>query len=379
MTRFEKAQKKAIKGRIILAGTAGAGRIRGAIALATGLTDAKIAVLDTEGMANLHSDVGEFDVLEMSAPFTADRFINVVELAEKEGYGALIIDSLSQAWAGEGGILEQVGKLTASKGNKNGVWDTVQPLHDEMMNRIRRANLHVLVILQSKTEYLVSDTPGALAPKKVGLAPIQRDGIDYGFHAVFYVDEPSQVATCSADHTGLFGGAFAEILNRAHGEQWKAWLESGVAPVAAASEKKGEKADKPGSGEATPLFVNADQTKTLKTLLTETMADQTKFFDHFKVDKLENFPAARFEEAKAMLETKKAKATETPAPADNPSDNNPGSLAEMLKARNIPFTEGPEGIEAKPTFKDKAAQQFLREHGFGWDSKKNRWVFKQAA
>lgn len=377
--RFIKAQKQQIKARIILAGTAGAGRIRGAIALAIGITGGKVAVLDTEGMANLHSDVGEFDVLQMSAPFTAGRFINVVELAEKEGYGALVIDSLSQAWAGEGGILEQVGKLTASKGNKNGVWDTVQPQHDEMMNRIRRSNLHVLVVLQSKTEYLVSDTPGALAPKKVGLAPIQRDGIDYGFHAVLYVDEPSQVATCSADHTGLFGGTFAEVLNRAHGEQLKVWLENGVAPIAAAvPETKEEKVDKPGSGEATPLFVTATQVETLKTLLTDTKADRPKFLSHFKVEKLENFPAARFEEAKAMLEAKKTQKPES-ASGDNTNSQNNGSLAEMLKARNIPFTEGPDGIAAKPSFSDNAAKAFLREQGFTWDAKGKTWRFKQAA
>lgn len=378
MSRFEKAQKKAIKGRIILAGTAGAGRIRGAIAVAHGITEGKVAVLDTEGMANLHTDVGEFDVLEMAAPFTTEKFTAVVEAAEKEGYGALIIDSLSQAWAGEGGILEQVGKLTASKGNKNGVWDTVQPQHDEMMNRIRKANLHILVILQCKTEYLVTDAPGALAPKKIGLNPIQRDGIDYGFHAVFYVDEPSQVATCSADHTGLFGGAFAEILTKAHGEQLRTWLENGVvAPAAATPEVKEEKETKatPPSGNATALFINADQVKILTTLLTETKADLPIFHSHFNVEKLEKFPAARFNEAKAMLEAKKAKASESTS--GNNSDN--GNLAEMLKARNIPFTEDADGIAAKPSFKDKAAQQFLREQGFTWDAKGKAWRVKQAA
>ncbi|WP_224962748.1 AAA family ATPase [Geomonas subterranea] len=380
--RFIKAQKQQTKGRIILAGTAGAGRIRGAIALAAGMTAAKIAVLDTEGMANLHSDVSEFDVLEMSAPFTTDKFVAVVEAAEKEGYGALIIDSLSQAWAGEGGILEQVGKLTASKGNKNGVWDTVQPQHDEMMNRIRKANLHVLVILQCKTEYLVADTPGALAPKKIGLAPVQRDGIDYGFHAVFYVDEPSQVATCSADHTGLFGGTFAEILTKTHGEQLRTWLESGVAaPAVATPEVKDVKETKaaPPSGNATALFINAAQVTTLKTLLTETNTDTLRFLSHFKVEKLENFPAARLDEAKVMLESKKAKASEAPAPSEGTHNDNSGNLTEMLKARNIPFTEGAEGIAAKPKFTDNAAKAFLKEQGFSWDAKGKAWVFKQAA
>jgi len=378
--RFQKAQKQAIKGRFILAGTAGSGRIRAALEIASGMTDGKIAVLDTEnGMAKIHSGIGQYDVLEMSAPFTTDKFITVVDMAESEGYSVLIIDTLSQAWAGEGGILEQVGKLTASKGNKNGVWDTVQPQHDEMMSRIRRSNLHVLVILQCKTEYLVIDQPGVLAPKKVGLSPIQRDGIDYGFHAVFYVDEPSHVATCSADHTGLFGGTFAEVLTKGHGEQLRVWLDNGVAPAAVESAQKEEKQSEgaSGSGSATALFISADQKTSLTTLLTDTQTDKAKFLSHFKVEKMENFPAARLNEATAMLELKKAKASE--APCSGNSNDNSATLAEMLTARGIPFTEGEKGIQAKPAFSDNAAKAFLREQGFTWDAKGKAWGIKQAA
>lgn len=367
--RFQKAKKEAINGRFILAGTAGAGRIRAAIEIASGLTDGKIAVLDTEhGMAKIHSELAEFDVLELSAPFTTDKFIAGVELAEREGYSVLVIDTLSQAWAGEGGILEQVGKLTASKGNKNGVWDTVQPQHDEMMNRIRKANLHVLVILQCKTEYLVTDTPGATAPKKIGLNPIQRDGIDYGFHAVFYVDEPSQVATCSADHTGLFGGTFAEVLTKAHGLNLRVWLDNGVAPV--------QKEEKTKTGNATALFISTDQIETLTTLLSDTQTDKKKFLGHFQVEKLENFPAVRFEQATAMLEAKKAK---TPDASKGSNQDPTGNLAEMLKARGIPFTEGENGLLAKPSFSDNAAKAFLREQGFTWEATRKAWCIKQAA
>ena len=372
--RYERAQKQAIKGRFIFAGTAGAGRIRAALEMASGLTDGKIAVLDTEsGMAKIHSNLGHYDVLEMAPPFTADKFIAAVEMAEKESYNVLIIDTLSQAWAGEGGILEQVGKLTASKGSKNGVWDTVQPQHDEMMTRIKRSNLHILVILQCKTEYFVSDQPGGLAPKKIGLNPIQRDGIDYGFHAVFYVDEPSHVATCSADHTGLFGGGFADILTRSHGEKLRDWLENGLTPVQ--QEEKPAAASSDPNG-ATALFISALQAKVLSALITDTKSDKAKFLDHFKVEKLDNFPAARYEQACTMLEAKKAQGPESPN-KDNPDQT--GNLAEMLKNRGIPFTDGDGGLFAKPSFSDNAAKAFLRENGFTWDATKKAWSIKQAA
>ena len=40
------------------------------------------------------------------------------------------------------------------------------------------------------------------------------------------------------------------------------------------------------------------------------------------------------------------------------------TLAEMLTAMHIEFTEGPDGIEAKIDFTAKGAQAFLGEKGF---------------
>lgn len=364
-SRFVRAQKQAVKARIIFTGTAGGGTFEAALNVALGLTQGKIAVLDTEhGMTNLHSGLGAFDVLDLTGPYTTDKFIAAVEAAEKEGYDVLIINTLSQAWAGEGGILEQVGKLTAAKGSKNGVWDTVQPLHDEMMNRIRRSSLHILVILQCKTEYLVPDQPGGVAPKKIGLTPVQKDGMDYGFHAGFYIEENSRVGTCSADHTGLFGGAFAEIMTKDHGAKLRAWADNSV--VAKDAPKPSAKPEAPtSSGGATAMFINADQVANLKDLMKVTGADTAKFLAHFKADKLEKLPVTKYAEAVAMLEAKKGKGTQAGKPS--------AKLSEALRARNIPFEETQDGILATPAFTDNAAKQFLREQGFKWESKKKKW------
>lgn len=393
---FIKAERQAMKARIVLTGPAGSGKTKSALLLAFGLTGrtGKIGLLDTNnGMAKIHSDLGDFSVLDMEGPFRTGKYISVVEQAEEEGFDVLIIDSLSPAWAGEGGILEWVDKLS-SKGNKSEAWARAQPMHNEMMKRLLKSSIHIIVTLKTKTDYLVIEQNGRLSPKKIGLAPIQAAGIDNDFLVTFDVDQPSHVATASTDHTGLFEG-FADVLTEAHGEYLRTWLSVGVNTPAIANKAEagtenetksakteaGAASDESGTSSASAdvvdLFINKVQYKVLSELILATKTDKKIFFEYFKADKLEVFPANRFTQAVEMLEKKgKGKTTGTP-PAEN--GKKAATLADMLTAMNIEFTVGPDGIEAKTDFTAKSAQAFLREKGFAYNSKKKVWAEKKAA
>ena len=76
-----------------------------ALSVASGLGD-KIAVVDTEhASAALYADEfgKEYYTLQLTS-FEVENYIEAIELASREGYDVLIIDSLSHAWAGKGGI-----------------------------------------------------------------------------------------------------------------------------------------------------------------------------------------------------------------------------------------------------------------------------------
>jgi len=396
---FVKAERQAMKARIVLVGPSGAGKTKSALLLAFGLVghNGKVGLLDTSnGLAKIQSELGNFFILGMHAPFTTGKYVSVVDLAEEEGFDVLIIDSMSPAWAGVGGILEQVDKLS-SKGNKSDAWSTVQPLHYELIDRLLNSKMHIIITLKAKTEYLVSDQNGRFIPKKVGLAPIQREGLDYDFHVTFDLDQTGHVALATTDHTGLFDG-FADVLTEADGEKLGFWLESGTSaaatPVqsfekAAAAEEKPTEAnpaqvsDKPAEATpasgASPLFILKEQETTIKALIKETASDLKQFLGFFGVEKLAALPAARFPQAVTMLETKKGKMAEASSADTKNQPAQTDDLAEMLKARNIPFTEGDDGFLAKPAFSDNAAKAFLREQGFTWNAKAKSWGFKLAA
>jgi hypothetical protein len=92
-----------------------------ALLIASSLTNNwnKIGIVDTEnGSGDLYVNkqigsfqIGEYQVLTMNAPFEVQKYIDAISLAEDSGIEFLILDSISHAWAGIGGLLEVHGKL----------------------------------------------------------------------------------------------------------------------------------------------------------------------------------------------------------------------------------------------------------------------------
>lgn len=108
MGLFKPAIKQSAKLRLAITGPAGSGKTYTALAIAETLAaGAPIAVVDTEhGSASKYADLFAFDVAEMHAPFHPDKFIAALREAEAAGYGAVILDSISHAWSGSGGVLD---------------------------------------------------------------------------------------------------------------------------------------------------------------------------------------------------------------------------------------------------------------------------------
>lgn len=184
MSLFKKAVKHESKLRLSIAGPSGSGKTYSALAIGTSLGD-RVAVIDTEhGSAEKYADVFTFDVLNLDAPFHPDRFIEAIEAAAEGGYDVVVVDSLSHAWNGPGGLLEIVDQAAARMKTKNtfGAWKEATPIHNRMIETIIRTDIHIIATMRSKQEYaLQEDNRGRKSVQKLGMAPIQRDGMEYEF------------------------------------------------------------------------------------------------------------------------------------------------------------------------------------------------------
>ncbi len=220
---FKRATKVATKARVALVGPSGSGKTYSALAIATGL-GARIAVIDTErGTARKYAgDPFEFDVLEL-ASFSPRSYVDAIAAAARTRYDVLIIDSLTHAWSGRDGALDQVNRRRASE-NSFAAWREVTPMHNELVDAILGAQLHVIATMRVKTAYAIGqDENGKMVPKVIGLAPVQRAGIEHEFDIVAELDQAHVLRVTKTRYRGLDGAVLIKP-GREVGETLLRWL-----------------------------------------------------------------------------------------------------------------------------------------------------------
>ena len=188
MSVFRKATKSKAKLRLALDGPSGSGKSFTALSVAAGLVGhaGRIAVIDTEnGSAEKSAPPGvPFDVVQLST-FDPRNYIEMIQAAESEKYDVVVIDSLSHAWFGKGGELDLVDQATRRSQSKNSyvAWKDVTPLHNALIQAIIGSPCHIIATMRSKVDHVAEadERTGKNTYRKVGMAPIQREGMDYEF------------------------------------------------------------------------------------------------------------------------------------------------------------------------------------------------------
>jgi energy-coupling factor transporter ATP-binding protein EcfA2 len=239
MAGFVKATRKQRKLRMALLGPTGSGKTYSALMLARGVVgpSGRIALIDTENYsASLYADVADFDVLNLTNFGPAD-YVDAIEQAEKAGYDAVVIDSLSHAWIGIGGALDQVDKAQAKSeaagrtANSFTAWRNITPQHNRMVDKLVRANLHIIVTMRVKMEFVQEkDERGKTIVRKVGLQPVQRDGLEYEFDVVG--DMSDATLNVTKTRCSLFHDAVIIKPGQKEGAKLADWLNSGEAAPA---------------------------------------------------------------------------------------------------------------------------------------------------
>lgn len=236
---FQKVTRVKSKLRLALAGPSGAGKTLSALYLAYGITGdwSKIALIDTEhGRAKFYADrsdlgTGAFLYQEMCAPYSPEKYKQMVaEGATAVGTdGVVIVDSFSHAWDNEGGVLDIKSNI-AKQANRNDytAWNEAGQIQNNLVNAILSANCHTIITLRTKMAYALEENErGKMVPVKLGLAPVQRENVEYEFDIVLNIGTNHQ-AMVSKDTTFLDG--WTGIITQELGTQIRDWLDNGMEP-----------------------------------------------------------------------------------------------------------------------------------------------------
>lgn len=180
------------KSRVALDGPAGSGKTFSALLLAQGIGGKTVVICTERGSAAKYAKKWlpwKYHVLTLKKPYTPERYIQAINFCEEQGYDIIIVDSLSHAWAGEGGALEMVDDAKISSGgNTYYAWRNVTPWHNKLVDAMLNSSAHIIATLRTKVEYAEQKQGGRTTYEKVGTVPIQREGLDYEFDVVMDLD-----------------------------------------------------------------------------------------------------------------------------------------------------------------------------------------------
>lgn len=240
--KFTKATKQQSRLRLALYGPSGSGKTYTALTIGAALGK-PVALIDTErGSASKYAgDVADFDVLELES-FEPAKYIAAIRAAAEAKYPTLVIDSLSHAWMGKGGLLDQAD----AKGGRFDAWKALTPQQHALVDAILAYPGDVIVTMRTKTEYVVEkDERGKSAPRKVGLAPVQKDGVEYEFDIAASLDVENTMHVEKSRCPAL-SGAIIRKPGAAVAKALRDWLSEGAprVPDAPKSEPRATGGDK---------------------------------------------------------------------------------------------------------------------------------------
>lgn len=230
--QLKQSQRQQVKLRLGLSGASGFGKTKSALLLAYGMTQdwSKIAVIDTENSsASLYSDLGNYNVLDLQAPYSPERYIEAIQICESSGIEVVIIDSVSHEWNGTGGCLEIHEKL----GGRFQDWANVTPRHQAFINKILQADCHIITTTRRKIDYSLDvGSNGRTQVVKHGTKEITREGFEYELTINFEIINENHLAKASKDRTGLFMNKPEFIITELTGKKILKWCNEGTNEIA---------------------------------------------------------------------------------------------------------------------------------------------------
>lgn len=252
------AEREKLIGAVALTGPSGSGKTLGGLLLGFGMMKAKypdledqeiwkkVGFLDTEHRraliyanrekAGIH--IGKFKYLELTSPYTVDRYIAASKALIQAGAEVIICDSLTHAWEADGGLLD----LQQEKGGNYQAWRKVNPTFNKLVQLTtgELLQVHMINCIRSKQKHEVTtDEDNKLKIAKLGLQPIMRDSFEYELQVSLNLGMSHRFES-SKDNTDIFEGRH-DFITVEDGMKLYHFLEEGRDVKAEEKQKRLEK------------------------------------------------------------------------------------------------------------------------------------------
>jgi hypothetical protein len=235
-----------------LIGPSGSGKTYSAMRLASGIVGKgnRFAVIDTESRRALHyADTFQFDYVELHPPFRPETYTGAIQEADKAGYKAIVVDSVSHEWSGEGGVLEwQEEELTRMAGDdwkkreacKMAAWIKPKQGHKQMVQRFLQIKSNLILCFRAEEKVkMEKDSSGKTVIVPQGFQPICSKELPYELTVSFLLlpDKPGfpQPIKLQEQHKAIF--PLNKEVNEESGKAISEWAAGGQKKEAVKDDK----------------------------------------------------------------------------------------------------------------------------------------------
>lgn len=176
-----------------ICGPSGSGKTYTALKIARGMVSmpSEIGFLDTENKrGSLYADIldGPFMIGDLYAPFSPKRYSDAIKEFQQAGVKALVIDSVSHEWEGEGGC-DDIANMALETGKKTANWIGAKRQHKSFMNTLLYCPMPVIVCIRAREK---TDFKNPREPVSLGLQPICEKNFMFEMTASMLIENEGQ-------------------------------------------------------------------------------------------------------------------------------------------------------------------------------------------
>lgn len=145
-----------------LAGASGSGKTFSALRLARGLAgDSPFAYIDSEARRALHyaDQYQPWHHAELSPPFRPQTYLDAIHAAEAEGFGVIVVDSVSHEYSGRGGLLDWKEEILDKRAGDDaakrerlsvGAWNAPKTAHARFVSELLQVRAHLILAFRAR-------------------------------------------------------------------------------------------------------------------------------------------------------------------------------------------------------------------------------------
>jgi hypothetical protein len=244
--QFRPAKREQISLLLGLAGGTGSGKTYSALELASGIaefTGKPFALIDTEARRGLHyADRFTFDHGDLGPPFTPLRYTEAIMAADAAGYSAIVVDSASHLWSGDGGVLDmqehEFARMNSREQAKMASWIKPKGEHKKFVTKLLQLRAHLILCFRAEEKVEMRKVNGKMEvlPKQTltgldGWVPICEKNLPFELTTSFLLRASNPGVPLpiklEAQHRAIFPEG--EKIDRDAGRRLAEWAAGGEA------------------------------------------------------------------------------------------------------------------------------------------------------